>query len=293
MRHLLDRPIGDAAARTRRRRSRRTRVVTIAAVSCTALVGSVATSADSLAVAEPASAPPAAGGYSSAERAADAYVDALAAGDLGGAMAAFAIEPYVERFDFRQHLLRLRAYHSVGQALPLPNTDPFNVAINVEHRRSVVAAMILNQYFTLIDPEFERHILQPLPDDTAVDEFAEAFATTMTSTSLGDLAAREYVALSEVDAAVAETYASDRAREHDEGMLAITGADESAELAVRSSIDGREVTMLFRAVRYGDGWWLESLGGQFAVLLGISASAAGTVVTGSEPVPGSATSPDD
>jgi hypothetical protein len=76
---------------------------------------------------------------------------------------------------------------------------------------------------------------------------------------LGELATHEFVSLDEIDADAAAKQASARAVEQDQSQLAALGADESRELAVRST-NGSPVTPLLRTPRYGDHWWLETLG---------------------------------
>ena len=104
-----------------------------------------------------------------AEDAVTAYTDALADGDFDAVMRTFTTETYVANFDFEASLERLRVYQPFIGALPLPSTDPFNEAINIEQRRSTVAGMILNQYFTLANPELEITLAQPLADAEAVE----------------------------------------------------------------------------------------------------------------------------
>lgn len=94
--------------------------------------------------------------------------------------------------------------------LPLPSTDPFNVSINLEQRRAVVAGQVLNQYFTLVNPALDRTSLQPLADDGAIEDFATTLAATMKSGALAELAAYKFVGLEEIDADAAETYQDER-----------------------------------------------------------------------------------
>jgi hypothetical protein len=57
----------------------------------------------------------------------------------------------------------------------------------------------------------------------------------------------------------------------------IAGADESTDVAVRFPTDGDDVYALFSLVRYGDSWWIQELGGTFAVLIGLEYTNSGIV----------------
>ena len=259
----------------RPRWSRRSLIASGAAVATAAVV-----SRPVAASRPPAGTTPVIPGYASAELAVEAYLDALSAADFDAAVEVFAIEPYVEHFDFRASLERVRSYGQFSMPLPLPSTDPFNVAINLEQRRAAVAGQVLNQYFTLVNPTLDRTSTQPLTDDAAIDAFATTFEAAMTSGPLADLATHEFVSFEEIDADSAEAHSDERTAELDAALLAIVGADESTEVAVRSSVLDRDVVLLFRVVRYGDAWTIETLGGLFSTILGISANAAGTLETG-------------
>jgi hypothetical protein len=108
---------------------------------------------------------------------------------------------------------------------------------------------------------------------------------------LGELATHEFVSLDEIHADAAAKHASARAVEQDQSQLAALGADESRELAVRSTTNGSPVTPLLRTLRYGDHWWLETLGGMFALILGVPHIDSGVIVGELPPgEPGSTTS---
>jgi hypothetical protein len=173
---------------------------------------------------------------------------------------------------------RLGVYQPLVGGLPLPSGDPFNEAINVEQRRAAVTGMIRNQYFTLANPDLDTTMAQPLADAQAVEQLTSSLQATMRSDALAGFAAAEFIELDDVDAVSAERLASDTARTHDAAMLAVIGADESAEIAVRATIGDLDVIATFRAVRYGANWWLETLGGQFATLAGVSSVHSGVLL---------------
>lgn len=218
-------------------------------------------------------------GFATGTDAVEAYLAALAAGDLDGAIDTFAVDHYVENFDLAAMLERTQAYGPY-QTVLLPPGDPLNDAVNRESRRAEVAGMIANQYFALANPDFERIVTQPLPDDGAVGEFVASMTSAMTAEALAGLATHEFVGLADVDAEAAERAASEQAVANYDAWLAIIGADEAEELAVRTTLDSGSVTLLFSTVRYGDQWWIETLAGRFSQLLGVDTIAAGVVHDG-------------
>ena len=276
MRRANDRPTTHRLITAERRRARRgaaTLAVVVAALGGALVVGSTGSAAPASVGATSVEGE----GFASAEEAVTAYTDALAAGDYDALLQAFAIETYVVHFDFDASLERIGVYQPLVGNLSLPSSNPFNEAINIEQRRAAVAGMIRNHYFTLANPELDTTIAQPLADAEAVEQLTSSLETTMRAEALAGFATAEFVPLADVDATAAEHLASDASRAYDEEMLAVVGADESAELAVRATIGEVQVIATFRAVRYGDNWWLETLGGQFAALAGVSIALAGVV----------------
>lgn len=252
-----------------------------------ALLASGATSITAVAVAGSARAtsPPdgsvssaPAGGFASAEDAVAAYIKALAAADFDGAVATFAIEPYVDGFDLASLLNWQGFYQPAGNPQPVPNTDSFNRAINVAHRRAFVGELITNQYFALVNPDFDRTPRgQVLDDEAAVEEFVAALEGAMVSAPLAELATYEFIGAEEVDAESAEILAGERSVEQNEQLLKVAGADESAELVARTTVSGTPIALILRAVRYGEAWWVETLHGLLSRIIGIDALSPGVV----------------
>src|SRR5688572_23998283 len=99
MRRANDRPTNHRLITAGRRRARRgaaTLAVVLAALGGALVVGSTGNAGPASVGAATAEGE----GSSSAEEAVTAYTDALAAGDFDALLRAFAIETYVEHFDF-------------------------------------------------------------------------------------------------------------------------------------------------------------------------------------------------
>lgn len=221
-----------------------------------------------------------AGGVDSAEGAVEAYLAALAGADLDAAISAFAIVPYVDGYDFTAMLERISAY--TGNAdLPIPPSNPLNRAFMIEARRARVTGRILDQYFALAHPTFDRYgATVILGDEAAVGAFVAEFDAELTPVALEGLGDHEFVALANIDAETAQQMTAEPSIEREERRRAVIGADEFASLAVRTTVDGEPVTLLFEAVRYGDRWWVNDLGNTFAQLLNVDIGAAGVLRDG-------------
>ena len=215
-------------------------------------------------------------GFSSPEDAVSAYLEAMAHGDLDVMVGAFAIETYAANYDLTAYLEWVRAYQPTAPIL-LPSSDPFNVALNTESRYSRVVSSITFQYLTLSYPDFEPTEVQPLPEDAAVDSFVDDLSAHITSDGLSSIESFTFVPLEEVSAAAYEHYVSDNNRQSMARRDSIVGADESTDVAVRFPTAAGDVYALFSLVRYADRWWIQELGGTFAILIGLEYSNSGVV----------------
>lgn len=211
-------------------------------------------------------------GFASPEDAVSAYMMAMSTGDLHGAIATFAVETYVANYDFEAVAELMGFYLSYNGLPPLPPDDPLNTALNVELRRSEVVRQILNQYFALVNPGLNGPQGEPVEDAA---EFTESMSSAMASDALAGLADFEFVALEDIDPETAEMYAGEEVAQQQAERGAAFGIDESQAVAVETSVDGVGVTLLFDVARYGETWWLETLGGRFAILENVDNINAG------------------
>jgi len=62
-------------------------------------------------------------------------MNAMAAGDLDQMVGTFAVETYVDNFDFDVYLARIRAYSPFVAPLLVPPATPFTRALDVEQRQ--------------------------------------------------------------------------------------------------------------------------------------------------------------
>ena len=218
-------------------------------------------------------------GTASAEDAVATYMDGLAAADLDAMVSSFAVETFVEHFDFRAYLERIQAYQLAAMPLLLPPETPFTEALAVEQRHNNVVQQVVFQSLRLVDPELDMTQAISLTDETELDEFYSGLASAVAALDTAEIGSFTFVPLAEVDPAAAEDYESEQNQTNLDEQREVVGADEITDLVVRFTAGGREFFAFFSVVRYGDAWWIAQLGGNFAQLLGIPALEVGAAPT--------------
>jgi hypothetical protein len=210
-------------------------------------------------------------GWETPEDAVQAYLDAFGKADLRGMVSAFAIETYVEHFDFEAQLDRLGAYLPQAE-IPYPNANDFFKAMNVEKRRSGIVNSIHYQFFTLRFPEIDLGMLTSFSGDGAPTP--GEFADRMNAVTQGP--AEGYALLAFADpASLSEHYLQPRNQENLAKLAGIYGAEELQSMAALIAVEGKPHLLCCDAIRYGDKWYLCSLGGNIGALLGMSVMQGG------------------
>lgn len=204
-------------------------------------------------------------GLATPEDAAHAYLEAAQNGDLSQMLAAFAIESYVDNYDFLAQLNRLKVY---APSLPvrLPNANPLLRDINVETRKAEVVDGIIYQLLAFHMPEMT--LTAPVVftgDDAAAhaSRFAADMATNMHVLTLSSLEIGGFIP----PELLSDAYTDEKNREHMDGYRQMIGADEMRSVAVKFSVGENPYILCCDAVRYGDAWFLVQLGGNIGNLL--------------------------
>ena len=153
--------------------------------------------------------------------------------------------------------------------LLVPPATPFTRALDVEQRQATVVGQIARQYLGLAVPDLDLTQTVNLPDDSSVGDLSTELTTAVTGVDLSGVGSFTFVPLADVDAAAATNYASEQNRANLDAYRASVGADEVTDLVVRFEVGGQSFLGFFSALRYGDAWWLDQIGGNFAVLVGV------------------------
>lgn len=210
-------------------------------------------------------------GCATPEEAVLLYLDALRDQDVQGMIGTFAIESYVRHFDFPAQAERSGGY-SFGSEIKLPNTNEMFIQYNIESRRSAVASSVYQQFMTMALSDMD--IYQPISLTTP-----EKLATFLSQFDGAELSGFETIVHKEFldPATLTERYESGQIRSMIAENQAIYGADELRSMAASIEIEGRDYLFCSNVMRYGDRWYLHTLGGYIGMLLAVDYAAGGIV----------------
>jgi hypothetical protein len=249
-------------------------------------------------------------GFATPEDAAKAYLTALRNRDMDTMLAAFAVETYVDHYDFEAMVERLNSYN-IKYELRFPNTNSFNRRMNVEGRRHSIAEQIQLQYMLYNAPDalsngatfifkgsetvsdfvedFEHstgdYVFNDLKintvissQDLAEDQSPEDLAEDLLKDAEKDLPEDLLEDLPE-DAleSMMDKYLSESNQKNIERQAKIFGADieDVANVAVVFEAGGKAWIFCPQAIRYNGRWYLQTLQGNVAILCGMSSFTGG------------------
>ena len=211
-------------------------------------------------------------GYPKAEDAASAYLTALKETDIRGMIGAFAVETYVDHFDFEAQLSRVKAYGLVTEP-GLPASNGFTRELNIYQRTGNIAASIRYQYMTLFAPSsgVMDGAMRFLASDDDISALTGLLGDPAYPESLRSLEIVKFIAPEDLT----EDYTSEANLKYIRKTALICGADEIKSIAASVKIKGQEYLFCFDAANYGGKWYLISFGGDIGVLLGLSGFSSG------------------
>lgn len=212
-------------------------------------------------------------GWATAEDAVTAYLEAMQRGDLSAMVSAFAIETYVDNYDFAAQLKRLSAYSFVS-IIKVPNTNELFRSINIEARQGEAVMAVLLQMLTLHMPDRDFMSMLAFKTDTIdadVGAFVEEFAENTGSLSLETLTFGRFIP----PESLSDVYESEMNQANIDRQKAIYGADEQKSVVAVFSVGSTLCALCCDAVRYGEKWYLLSMGGNIGNILGLRYSSGG------------------
>lgn len=211
-------------------------------------------------------------GYDTPEKAAAAYLEGFKKKDLQQMEGAFAIESYVNHYDFDGNLERLGAYIYV-QEIKLPDVNQLTRDLNIENRRASVANSILQQYVTLASLDFEIVEPQILKDERAVELFTEGFSKGLKSVETETIKLIGFIPPDKLS----DIYSTDDNQKNLKTLADICGADKIESSAAVFELSGKPYLLCLDVVNYGGKWFVYRLNGNVGVLMGLSVSTSGIV----------------
>lgn len=212
-------------------------------------------------------------GFDTPEEAVEAYLLALKDADFDGMLSAFAVEAYVDNFDYEAQLNRSHVYNPTYTNFALPSSNNFMQSVNVEIRRSSITGSILQQYIILREPDLDLSEIVKLEDETAVSEFVaqlnEAFDVSRFSTLevLGFIPPED----------LSDTYMIDGNQETLQEIANVYGAEQFESCTATIQLDSDAYLLCFDVIMYNNKWYIYQMGGNIGILLSLSTEMAGTV----------------
>lgn len=213
-----------------------------------------------------------AGGYDTPEKAVAAYLDGLKNTDITQMIETFAVESYVENYDFQAQLERLKAYTPMKD-IKFPASTPLSRALNIENRRNSVSDSITRQYLTLCCPDLDQIQIISVEDAAAAADFTEALEQQVKSFKPESIKLLGFIPPEELS----EHYSVETNQKNMSTLADIYGAEKLESRAAVFELSGKPYLMCLDAVCYQGRWHILQLNGNIGILFGISNQFEGTV----------------
>ena len=212
-------------------------------------------------------------GFDTPEDAANAYLMGLKDGDLDAMLSAFAVESYVEHYDLEYLIERLGQYN-INFEIHLPNSNEHTKKMNVMSRRTYLTNQIILQYMFYQTPDaFNEANNINFFENLTFSDFIDKFERDTENYIFKDL---EITGTLEPED-FTDLYMSPTNQENIARQAKTFGADEDdvANIAVKFEADGQTWIFCPQLVRYDGKWYLQSVQGNLANLLGLSVYTGG------------------
>lgn len=202
-------------------------------------------------------------GFNSPEDAVVAYLEGLRDSDLDRMINAFAIEIYIENYDFEAFSNRMR-WHSPMQDVRMPNINEFVTAMNIENRRATIIDGIIFQYIFLSYPEFDA-LSVTFIDEGEESDFVREFSDNLNDLDLSSIEIIGFIP----PEALTELYQSEINQNNIANQTGIVGVGELVNQVAAFELDGNKYLLAVEVGNYNGQWYLLNLGGNVSALLGI------------------------
>ena len=206
-------------------------------------------------------------GFPTPETALTEYLDAFRENDLTGMMNCFAVETFVEFFDFQEYWDGIVSISYQMNKNQLPPTNEINRQLNLELRRSMVFEYILRSYLYLTGASSNP---KSIPENVSADEF---FMDVYTMEPGALLSTLEY----DEGFLYCDDFIDENSDFYGERNTAARNARARAYGIDEYKLIGKKVRIPFfedmgaefnlgyvvETARYGDLWYILNLGGSF------------------------------
>ena len=204
-------------------------------------------------------------GFDTPEAAVACYLEGLKNLDFERMLDAFAWETQAEHFSVEAQIQRMRVY-STSVKPRFPSADAFLVAANLHAIRAAQTDMIYRALeFYMLGEDYPATGNVILKEEGQREEFLLKFS----SGKLERLTQMDNIRYVSPDAVTNGSFSSERMRENYAKQTAIYGADEVVDIVALADVGSETLYCCPTVARYGDRWYLVSVGSFTSSLLGV------------------------
>ncbi|MTK06678.1 MAG: hypothetical protein F8N38_06310 [Hungatella sp.] len=211
-----------------------------------------------------------AGGFDSSQTAVRRYLEYLAANEQDKMIGTFAVESYVDHFDFRTRLESSGAYIFMQQEFNFPAVTNFTRDLNIESRKNDIRWNLLELY-TALGAFSEINTADLVQTEDLDVSFALSELPKRLNTS--SIKILGYISPEKMS----ESYGSNDFQDIKLRRLKAYGADDIESIAAVLELNGTRYVICIDTVKYEDRWYIRELGGELSLLLGIDSRYAGII----------------
>jgi len=215
-------------------------------------------------------------GYDTPEEAAEAYLTALRDQDVDAMVATFAVESYVENYDLEAWCERLQAFVPTTE-MKLPTSNVYNSTLDVEARRASIINQITNQYFTYNVPSVALGMTISLAENPQVASDIEEDTDHYVFSDL------EITGTMSPDDITNDIYSIEKNQENLLAQNKAFGVDDLEDVSnvvITFDADGESWYFCPQLIRYEDRWYVQSLTGNAAAIMGMDYTYGGIIKEG-------------
>ena len=210
-------------------------------------------------------------GFDTPEDAVITYLEGLRDSDLERMLSAFAIESFVENFDFEAMLNRIQAYGPWMEPR-MPNVNEFITAMNIEQRRGSIVNAISFQYVALASPELDAARPQVMLEED-ISDFVVQFRDNLNALDLPSLEILGFIPAE----TLSEHYLSELNQDNIARQAEVQGADQLESRVAVFELEGDRHFLFVDVVNFNGRWYIAQFGGNIGALVGISADMRGMI----------------
>jgi len=212
-------------------------------------------------------------GYDTPEEAAEAYLIALKNQDTGAMVATFAVESYVDNYDFEAWCERLQAYVPTFE-MKLPTSNVYNSTLDVETRRASIINQITNQYFTYNVPSVRLGTTISLAENPQVASVIEKDTDHYVFSDL------EITGTMSPNDITNDIYSIEKNQENlltQTKPFGVHDLKDVSNVVITFEANGETWYFCPQLIRYEGRWYVQSLTGNAAAIMGMDSAYGGIV----------------